>query len=91
VLGYADMHVSIGTPVKLAQFDTLLIASDGLFDNLQKGEITEIIRKGSLPRCSQALIAAATGRMESARAGQPSKYDDLSFILFRLYRGRAAG
>lgn len=84
VLGFPDMHITIGSPVSLDPFDTLLIASDGLFDNLQKDEIVELIRKGPLTTCAGNLVKMVSERMFDNDKDKPSKFDDLSFILFRL-------
>lgn len=81
VIGSNNMHISIGIATQLAKRDTLLIATDGLFDNLQKEKIVEIIRKGSLAKCSQSLIKLAHKRMRSHE--HPFKPDDMTFILFR--------
>lgn len=84
VLGYADMHISVGAPFTMAPRDTLLIGSDGIFDNLHKEEIVEIIRKGTLENCSGTIIEKVTERMMKEKTNRPSKADDLTFILFRL-------
>jgi len=82
VIGTQNMHISMGIPTTLAARDTLLIASDGLFDNIQQNEIIEIIRKGDLLESSNTLAAVAGKKMGSeVPLGKP---DDLSFILFRL-------
>ncbi|NOZ53756.1 MAG: serine/threonine-protein phosphatase [Gammaproteobacteria bacterium] len=83
ILGNADMYVEIGSPVRLSRFDTVLVASDGLFDNLRVKEIVEIVRKGALSAVAQALIKKCSERMQQPEAGQPSKPDDIAFILFR--------
>ena len=87
VLGYSDMHLTVGSPIILDPYDTLLIATDGLFDNLQKLEIINLIRKGPLDRCADNLIEMVSKRMFETNTGNPSKFDDMSFILFRLDRG----
>ena len=84
VVGASDMHMSIGTTLQLAQRDTLLLASDGLFDNLYREEIVELIRKGPLKRAASQLVARCHERMQFPQPGLPSHPDDLSFILFRL-------
>ena len=84
VVGDTDMHIDVSTNIEMRPEETLLIATDGLFDNLQKSEIVDFIRKGELDNCGQALVEHATQRMFEQKADQPSKYDDLSFILFRL-------
>ena len=48
VIGSVDMHIEMGSAVELSPRDTLLLASDGLTDNLHMPEIVECIRKGSL-------------------------------------------
>ncbi|QDU39180.1 Putative protein phosphatase 2C-type [Maioricimonas rarisocia] len=83
VVGTVDMRVEMGTPVTLAANDTLLIASDGLFDNLRQDEIIEAIRKGPLDEAVRRLATLARERMEDADEGVPSKPDDLTIIAFR--------
>ncbi len=85
ILGFPEMHISISGPIKLAQRDTVIVASDGVFDNLQKGEVVEYIRKGPLESCSKLIIEGATNRMLSDETDQPSKADDLTFILYRRH------
>lgn len=81
VIGSTEMHMSIGTPLVMHARDTLLVATDGLFDNLHKEEIVDIIRKGPLHRSCLELKDHCLGRMEDKV--NPYKPDDLSFILFR--------
>ena len=59
VLGSGGMRIEIGPPIELARRDTLLLASDGLFDNMRVGEIIAQIKAGPLPRQASALIAEA--------------------------------
>ena len=83
ILGNRDMRIEIGPPLALAPRDTLLLASDGLTDNLYLDEIIELTRRGPLARAATALRARALARMTGAETGRPSKPDDLSFVLFR--------
>lgn len=83
MLGTADMHVEIGSTLELAARDTLLVASDGLFDNLTLDEIVDTLRRGSLAESAEALLGLAGERMRGARDGQPSKPDDLTLCVFR--------
>ena len=64
--------------------DTIVIGSDGLFDNLGADEIASIIRKGPLDAASHRLLEAATAAMSKVGTGRPGKPDDLTFILFRF-------
>jgi len=82
-VGTADMRIDVGASVELDSRDTVLVASDGLMDNVHVDEIIEIVRKGPLKDAVFALIELAGERMKKAAGGQPSKPDDLSVILFR--------
>lgn len=83
VVGLPDMRVELGSAVTMAPRDTLLIASDGLCDNLHTKEIVEYIRKGSLKKAAQTMTQTAKRRMTEPRGNEPSKPDDMTFILFR--------
>jgi len=83
MIGSTDMHITIGSTLKLGRHDTILLASDGLLDNLHTEEIVERIRKGPLPRTTADMAAEARRRMSDPTAGNPSKPDDLTFIAFR--------
>jgi serine/threonine protein phosphatase PrpC len=83
VVGTPHMHVEIGPKVSLSVRDSLLVASDGLYDNLQVDEISAIIRKGPLPKAAAALAAQCRTRMQDYQPDRPHKPDDMSFILFR--------
>ncbi len=93
-LGMSDMRIDIGAEVRLNPRDTVLLASDGLMDNVHFDEIVERVRKGPLPAAAERVIALAQRRMLDTSSAQPSKPDDLSLILFRKpYRpesGRAS-
>jgi serine/threonine protein phosphatase PrpC len=83
VLGAPDMRIEVGSALRLARHDTLLVASDGLFDNLHVAEIVERVRKGPIASCARRLAADARRRMTEPAPGEPSKPDDLSFVIFR--------
>jgi serine/threonine protein phosphatase PrpC len=85
-IGSAEMRVEMSSPVTLAQLDRVLLASDGLTDNLHVHEIVELIRKGPLYRAAKKLVEACLQRMQTAEVGAPSKPDDLTVILFRRDR-----
>ncbi|HKL64046.1 MAG TPA: protein phosphatase 2C domain-containing protein [Woeseiaceae bacterium] len=82
-LGTADMRIEVGAELELAPRDTLLLASDGLTDNLHLAEIVEIARKGPAAEAVARLSGDARERMVTPEAPTPSKPDDLSIILFR--------
>ncbi len=82
-LGSLDMRIDVGGTVELKPRDTIMLASDGLTDNVHLEEIVELIRKGPLDAAATALIDKANRRMRGASSGMPSKPDDLSLVLFR--------
>jgi len=82
-LGTSDMRIDIGPEVKLQPRDTIIVASDGLMDNVLVGEISERVRTGPLSKAADVVIALARRRMNGTAVEQPSKPDDLSLILFR--------
>jgi serine/threonine protein phosphatase PrpC len=82
-IGTTDMRIDVGAAVELHQNDTVLLASDGLMDNVHVDEIIEFVRKGPLSEAVLSVVAKAEQRMKNARDGEPSKPDDLSLILFR--------
>lgn len=83
VIGSADMRIEVGSAIERAPRDTLLLASDGLSDNLHMQEIVECVRKGHLRDVSRELARHARERMGSEDEEHPSKPDDLTFVIFR--------
>jgi serine/threonine protein phosphatase PrpC len=85
VVGAEDMRIEIGSALNMSRRDTLILASDGVFDNLPGTEVIDLIRTGRLDKSAAALVAAASERM--AGASEPNhphaKPDDLTFILVR--------
>ena len=82
-LGTSEMRIDIGHAVRLQSRDTIIVASDGLMDNVLVGEIVARVRKGPLDKAADAVIALALRRMSGTAAEQPSKPDDLTLLLFR--------
>lgn len=83
VIGSDQMRIEIGSPIEMAPHDTLLLASDGLFDNLLPDEIVDAIRSGPLEEAVGELIGVARQRMASQNGGAPCKPDDLTVIAYR--------
>jgi serine/threonine protein phosphatase PrpC len=85
-IGSPEMRIEIGSALALAARDTVLLASDGLSDNLRSKETIDLIRKGSLKSSADQIAHRCGNRMTNEQNGSPSKPDDLTFILFRLNR-----
>ncbi len=81
LVGAENMRVEIGHPIRLAPRDTLLLASDGLADNLFADEIVAAIRSGPLDRALDSLAALADDRMRSG--GEIGHPDDLTLVAYR--------
>ncbi len=82
-IGTPDMSIDVGAAVELRARDTVVIASDGITDNVHIDELVELTRKGPLEATIDAVVDKAGGRMAKERSGQPSKPDDMSLIVFR--------
>jgi serine/threonine protein phosphatase PrpC len=83
VIGSADMRIEIGSELPIAARDSLLLASDGLTDNVMQDEIINAIRTGPVDKALCAITDLARNRMTEEKPGQPSKPDDCTAILFR--------
>ncbi|MCA9194215.1 MAG: serine/threonine-protein phosphatase [Planctomycetales bacterium] len=88
VVGDPAMRIEVGPTIRLAPRDTVLLASDGLFDNLTIDLIVETIRKGPLKKSVKLLADMANSNMQLAPA-ELSKPDDLTILAFRRYTPRA--
>jgi serine/threonine protein phosphatase PrpC len=83
VIGSDGMRIEIGPPIDMADRDTLILASDGLLDNLLPDEIVEFVRSGPLDQAVGSMIAEAQHRMAGQNEAGPSKPDDLTVIAYR--------
>ncbi|RMG96795.1 MAG: serine/threonine protein phosphatase [Deltaproteobacteria bacterium] len=75
------MELTLGTV--LSPRDTVIAASDGLWDNLHLDEVLDVVRTGALEDAAAELARRTRARMIEPREGEPSKCDDCTFILFR--------
>jgi serine/threonine protein phosphatase PrpC len=83
MIGMDTMRIDVGPAMLLAPNDTVLLATDGLSDNLHVAEIVETARKGSPDQAVLRLADLATRRMLDTSGGEPSKPDDMTLVLFR--------
>ena len=81
-----DMWVEIGNPIQLADLDTVILASDGLWDNLYRDEVVGLLGNRSLTVAADGIFRMATDRMKRKPGSEFGKPDDLSFILYRPHR-----
>jgi serine/threonine protein phosphatase PrpC len=84
MIGAPGMRIEIGAVLELAARDRLVVASDGLFDNLLPNEIVEHIRRGPLKRGLTELARQCHHYMVHPEEDHPSKPDDLTILTAHL-------
>lgn len=89
-LGSAELKVEVGSFQTFAIRDTLLLASDGLFDNVSREQIARSVSKGELQEQVSRLADLAMKRMSGQSKGfqglMPGKEDDLTIVCYRPSR-----
>jgi serine/threonine protein phosphatase PrpC len=88
VVGAPNMRIEVSAQLELAALDTVVLASDGLLDNLYVSEILEQARYGALSEKADKLVAMASERMVTKDKTLPSKPDDLALVLYRRDSGQ---
>ena len=84
VIGSSDMRIEVGSEQPVAPYDTLLLASDGLTDNVKQEEMTDTVRTGPLEPAIKKLADMTQARMGNPNH-QPSKPDDFTALLYRRH------
>ncbi|MEM7610464.1 MAG: protein phosphatase 2C domain-containing protein [Pseudomonadota bacterium] len=82
-VGTHDMIIEVGSTINMATHDSVLLASDGLADNLYMSEILAMMRRGPIDASLDELVALSQKRMQRQVLNEPGKADDLAVILFR--------
>lgn len=91
LLGTAETRIEMGPEVEFSPRDTVIIASDGLTDNLTSEEIIDRCRKGPIAEVMDSLQKDTLQRMKAEPGGKhPCKPDDLTIICFRSKNGNEA-
>jgi len=83
LIGDEECRIEMGHHLRLAPYDTVIIGSDGLFDNLSIPEIVDRARHGPLLKVATALASESLRAMRAERPDQVGKPDDLTFLLLR--------
>ena len=84
MIGSEDMRIEMGSSVQVSPRDTLVLGTDGLFDNLRVDEIVELVRRGPSEEAARRLVEACRSRMAVEDDPEhPSKPDDLTAVVFR--------
>ncbi|MEO0649762.1 MAG: PP2C family serine/threonine-protein phosphatase [Planctomycetota bacterium] len=82
-LGRDQMGIEVGWPLAIDERDAVLLASDGLLDNVTLAELVEALREPDIERSCAELGQLAEQRMRVEFDGKPSKPDDLTVAVFR--------
>ena len=82
-VGRADMRIEVGSVLTMTKRDTLLLASDGVFDNAYDDELVDAIRTGPVSDSTRAIRTLCARRMATPGGRDPSKPDDLSLLIYR--------
>ncbi|MBV1862023.1 MAG: protein phosphatase 2C domain-containing protein, partial [Nannocystaceae bacterium] len=88
-VGIDSMRLEVCPRVAFGKKDTLVLGSDGMFDNVFEHELLAITRNRSLDAAADELATLVAARMRRGGA-PPCKPDDMSFILFRPTPAKAA-
>ncbi len=82
-IGDRQFRMEVSINLDIAQHDTIVIGSDGLFDNFSTEEICEICRNASPEQAASILQEAAYRRMTTDDPDEEFKADDITFIICR--------
>ena len=82
LVGSRSMHIEVGPIRDLAPRDTIIVGTDGLFDNLHLSEVIQHSRSGKLLARMTHMIELAATRMHQTSANVPGKPDDLTVLLY---------
>ena len=83
-VGCLDMHINIGPLLELSKFDTLILSSDAVSDNLYDDEICEHISNESLLEGTNELIEQCKKNMKEPSPDRVCHPDDFTLITYRL-------
>lgn len=81
LVGTREMYIDVGPAVSLAPRDSIVLGSDGLFDNLHLDEINNLSRVGRPLDRINALVKLATQRMQCLDDAYPGKPDDMAIVM----------
>jgi len=82
-VGSQDMRLEVGAPIEMAERDTLLLASDGVLDNVRPSDLVDLIRRGTLADAAHALAQRVAEVMDRGDGELPGHSDDATFLLYR--------
>lgn len=88
IVGSPEMHIDIGPVQKIRPRDRVVVASDGLWDNMYVDEINEAARVVPLYKAAGIIYRTCRTRMLREGGTLPGHPDDLSFVVIRTVATR---
>ena len=82
-IGLSQTFIDVGARTEIHSKDTVLLATDGLFDNLDSDELLNLVCMRSISDTAETILEIARSRMTNGHKNGRGKPDDLTFILFR--------
>lgn len=83
VLGIEDLKIEFAQSSRLSKGDIVLMASDGLSDNLKQAEIISCMAEKNLEAVLEKLVTMSRNRMKNLDQAF-AKPDDLTVMLFQI-------
>lgn len=81
-LGSEGMRIEVGPKVELAARDTVVLASDGILDNVRRDELVDHVRKGALREAAARVAESAQAAIEG-RGPIEGHPDDATLLVYR--------
>jgi len=81
-LGSTELRIEVGPKHALSARDTILLASDGILDNVRRDDLIEEIRKGPLDVAATRVVEAAQAAIEGW-GPVVGHADDATLLLYR--------
>ena len=85
-IGSRAMHIEMGAPIPMAPFDTLVLATDGITDNMRRHDLIELARIGDPARAAVRIREGVRAVMAGRDPSLPAHPDDATILLYRRHR-----
>ena len=84
VVGFPGMKIEVGTAIELDQYDTVMLATDGVFDNFTTDKLIEIVDHADADnQLTENLIQPCQTLYTADRSPLIHKDDDITFIVVK--------
>ena len=91
IVGSPEMHIDIGPVQKISPRDRIVVASDGLWDNMYVDEVNSAARVVPLYKAAGIISRTCKNRMAREGGQLPGHADDLSFVVIRTLSAKTSG